>query len=67
MHIKTLRGCGASGQSLIAGTVYAVPSEVSQADADLLIRLGKAIETAEPETETEAAPKPARRRGKEID
>ena len=40
--IKVLRGCGASGKSLTAGTVYSVPAQVSQKDADLLIRLGKA-------------------------
>jgi len=41
--VKILRGCGATGgQSLLAGRTYAVPSEVSEKDADLLIRLGKA-------------------------
>lgn len=41
--IKVLRGCGASGQSLAAGTVYAVPAQVSESDALLLVRLGKAV------------------------
>lgn len=40
--IKVLRGCGASGVSLTAGTVYAVPAQVSEADAMILIRLKKA-------------------------
>ena len=42
--IRILRGCGASGVSLEAGNVYAVPAEVSDADADILCRLGKAEE-----------------------
>lgn len=57
--IKVLRGCGASGQSLQAGVIYAVPDAVSEKDAALLIRLGKA-EAAE----TEAAPAPQARRKK---
>lgn len=40
--IKVTRGCGASGRSLQAGTVYTVPAQVSEADASLLVRLGKA-------------------------
>lgn len=57
--IKVLRGCGATGgKSLAAGTVYAVPGEVSDADAGLLIRLGKAEAV-----ETPAAPE--RRKTKE--
>lgn len=40
--IKILRGCGASGKSLSAGTVYAVPAQVSEADAMLLVMLKKA-------------------------
>jgi hypothetical protein len=43
--IKVLRGCGASGKSLVAGTVYAVPREVSESDARLLVQIGKAIVT----------------------
>lgn len=40
--IKVLRGCGASGESLVAGETYAVPEEVSEKDAGILVRLGKA-------------------------
>ncbi len=40
--IKVTRGCGASGKSLTAGTVYTVPAHVSLADAALLVRIGKA-------------------------
>lgn len=40
--LKVLTGCGASGQSLVAGHTYKVPDEVSAKDADTLIRLGKA-------------------------
>lgn len=40
--IKILRGCGASGASLAAGRQYAVPGEVSEKDAAILVRLGKA-------------------------
>lgn len=47
--IKVLRGCGASGASLTAGTVYAVPGDVSAADAAILVRMGKA-EVATPAT-----------------
>lgn len=47
--IRILRGCGASGQSLEAGRVYAVPSEVSASDAALLVRIGKA-EAHEPQS-----------------
>ena len=39
--IKPLVGCGASGQSLIAGQVYTVPDDISLADAEVLIRMGK--------------------------
>lgn len=57
--IKVTRGCGASGKSLVAGTVYAVPGDVSRADADLLIRLGKAqaavMEPPAPTKKTKAA------------
>lgn len=45
--IKVLRGCGASGVSLVAGAVYAVPAQVSEKDAGILIQLGKAEATAE--------------------
>lgn len=59
--IKTLRGCGASGVSLAAGTVYAVPGEVSAADAAILVRLGKAepaemSASAEPEFDEHGLP-----------
>ncbi|MEW5708774.1 MAG: hypothetical protein AB1830_07705 [Pseudomonadota bacterium] len=40
--IRILRGCGASGRSLAAGTVYRVPEEVGAEDAAALVRLGKA-------------------------
>lgn len=46
--IKVLRGCGASGKSLAAGTVYAVPGEVSDEDARILVRMGKAEACARP-------------------
>ena len=59
--IKVLRGCGASGASLTAGTVYAVPGEVSAADAAILVRLGKAS-PAEVPTAAEPAPEVARPR-----
>lgn len=41
--IQVLRGCGASGVMLEAGRTYAVPGEVSESDASLLIRMGKAV------------------------
>lgn len=40
--IRILRGCGASGQSLAAGSTHTVPVDVSMRDAELLVRLGKA-------------------------
>ena len=44
--IRILRGCGASGgASLQSGRVYSVPEEVTRADAELLVRLGKAERT----------------------
>lgn len=49
--IKALRGVGASGKSLAAGEVYKVPSEVSEADARLLIRLNKAKDVSGAPTE----------------
>lgn len=42
MHIKVIRACGASGNSLEAGRIYSVPGEVSEKDASALIRMGKA-------------------------
>ena len=54
--IRILRGCGASGQPMEAGRVYSVPGEVSEADAAILVRMGKA-EAAE-------KPKPAAARKK---
>ena len=46
--IRILRGCGASGTSLTAGTVYAVPGEVSDTDAAILVRMGKAEQCEQP-------------------
>lgn len=54
--IRILRGCGASGVSLAAGTVYTVPGEVSERDADILVRLGKAEAVAAPAAPVEAEP-----------
>ena len=54
--IRILRGCGASGVSLAAGTVYTVPSEVSDRDADILVRLGKAEAVAVSVAPVEARP-----------
>lgn len=48
-QIKVTRGCGASGKSLVAGKVYTVPEQVSEADARLLIVLGKAVAFVKPE------------------
>ena len=60
--IRIIRGCGASGASLLAGKVYAVPAEVSDADAGILVRLGK----AEPAEAVEAVPDaPTRRKAKD--
>ncbi len=42
--IKPLVGCGASGDSLVAGKTYKVPADVSARDAGILIRMGKAEE-----------------------
>lgn len=50
-RLTVLRNCGASGRSLEAGRVYAVPEEVSQADARILVQIGKAAyheDSAEP-------------------
>lgn len=41
--IRTLVGCGASGASLTAGMVYAVPAQVSAKDAEILIKINKAV------------------------
>lgn len=46
--IKVLSGCGASGESLQAQKTYAVPDEVSEKDARLLIQLRKAEPADEP-------------------
>lgn len=58
--IKIIRGCGASGQSLQAGRVYAVPGEVSERDAHLLVQIGKAEAHADTQPVKEAAREPAR-------
>lgn len=63
--IRILRGCGASGRSLASGTVYAVPGEVSERGADILVRLGKAepakLPAAKPAA-PDAAPAASRRK-----
>lgn len=61
--IRILRGCGASGQSLGAGIVYAVPAEVSEKDAAILVRMGKAepaeLARAKPAASADLCEKPA--------
>lgn len=42
-HIKMLRNTNASGTTLCAGGVYAVPDQVSEGDARTLLQLGKAV------------------------
>lgn len=64
--IRVLRSCGASGQSLAAGTVYAVPGEVSERDAGILVRMGKAEQCEQPAPPA-AKPEPARARRKADD
>ena len=41
--IKVTAGCSVTNQTLSAGKVYAVPEQVSEADAKVLLRLNKAI------------------------
>jgi hypothetical protein len=60
--IRVLRGCGASGRSLVAGTVYAVPGDVSEADALLLVQLGKAEPSSTAPQADDDAPKQKRAR-----
>lgn len=69
MRIKALRNTAASGQSLEAGKVY----EVSEEDARVLIRMGKAcpvgtLAAPEPVQSAEASPpekaKPAKKGAK---
>lgn len=45
--IRILTKCAASGQHLPAGKVCKVPSEVSEKDAAILVRIGRA-EAVEP-------------------
>lgn len=61
--IRILSNCLASGQPLEAGRVYRVPAEVSQADAEVLLRMGRAVE-ANPfaEQPVERSNKPARKK-----
>lgn len=40
--IRIVRSCLATGGVLVAGKVYAIPSEVSENDAGILVRMGKA-------------------------
>jgi hypothetical protein len=65
--LRILANCLASGQPLEAGRVYRVPAEISQFDADALVRMGRAIKSdvcCEPPTEALAASpgKPARKK-----
>lgn len=60
--IKVIEGCGASGKSLHAGTVYAVPGDVSESDAVILVRVGKAIGANLPADQLAALTKPSRSR-----
>lgn len=42
--LRILANCLASGSPLEAGRLYAVPTEVSTADAEVLVRMGRAVE-----------------------
>lgn len=44
--IRIVRSCLATGGVLVAGKVYAIPSEVSENDAGILVRMGKAERVA---------------------
>jgi hypothetical protein len=60
--LRILANCLASGQPLEAGRVYRVPADISQADAEVLLRMGRAIEAKLTQTPTPApAPKRSRR------
>lgn len=60
--IRILSNCLASGQPLEAGRVYRVPAEVSQADAEVLLRMGRAVEVDGPAEQAEPETKPRTRR-----
>lgn len=51
-RLFVLDSCQAGGEHLQEGETYDVPGQVSEADARLLIKLGKG-RAAEPETEAE--------------
>jgi len=53
--LRITRGCLVAGQPLAAGHEYAVPSEVSDDHALLLVRIGKA-EFVEPAAERSGPP-----------
>lgn len=66
-RIRIERGCLAAGQALLAGSEYDVPAQVSEADALLIVRIGKAqfVEVTEAPAPAEKPPrrtaKPGRR------
>lgn len=66
MNVRITRNTSASGVSLAAGTVLAVPKDLSEPDARVLVRLGKAVIVPPTEAakstkaaETEESPTPA--------
>jgi len=57
--LRILANCFAPGKPLVEGIVYAVPDDVSETDAEALVRMGRA-EVATPEQTL--APKRTRKR-----
>lgn len=60
MKIKATRNTSASGVDICKGVTYAVPKDLSEADAKLLVRIGKAELVADGD---EAKPKAAAKTG----
>ncbi len=57
VSILIIDACGASGVSLEARKTYAVPADVSEKDAAILVRMGRAVAVDQFDAEDEAASK----------
>lgn len=47
--IRILRGCFVAGQPMLTGNTYRVPNDLSDRDANSIVRMGKAEFIDEPE------------------
>lgn len=59
--IRILRGCFVAGQPLLTGNTYRVPTDLSDRDANSIVRMGKAefVDVPEATAKKSRQPKPA--------